>query len=438
MNILLSMESVLFEVNFLKNIIVVSVNICEEPSTFTKRGIKMKILKNCRLIPELSGNFNEGLADLVIDGRHIREILKAGSDIYRSVDFVDMKGMTVLPGFFDLHAHLMFKDQDYYASMARSQNEYLIDCIEHAQVYLKHGYTTIRDAGNDFYAGIAVRDAINRGIVQGARVITSGKIVSPVAKGNSSFGSLYWEVDDPREMMHVVRTEVAKGVDFVKYMVTGAVLNEGGVPGELITSAEEVKAITSAAESLGTYVAAHCHGNEGIKVAIRNGVRTIEHASYMDEECVELMLQRKDFVATVPTASIAYTLYKELYAGGVLPEFVEKSRLACAQMLKGICMCEEAGVAVGWGTDLDMQMFDKYPGLEFKARSEFGLDNMTILKEATITSAIIAGIADKTGSIEVGKFADLVVIDGNPDEDMTVMNNLPKFVYKEGTLVAQN
>ncbi len=146
--------------------------------------------------------------------------------------------------------------------------------------------------------------------------------------------------------MHIVRKETARGVDFIKYMVTGAVLNEGGVPGELVTTAEEIKAITTAAESVGTYVAAHCHGTEGIKLAIKNGVRTIEHASYMDEECIELCLRRKDMVATVPTVSIAYTLYNELYEGGVLPEFVEKSRDACNAMAKGIGMCEEAGILI--------------------------------------------------------------------------------------------
>lgn len=398
----------------------------------------MFVIKNCRLIPELTEGFDGQMADIVVDGKYISEILPAGTANYEAAEVIDGQGMTVLPGFFDLHAHLMFKNQDYYASMMRGQNEYLVDCMEYAGVYLKHGYTTIRDCGNDFYAGIAVRDAVNKGIVKGPHIITSGKIISPVAKGNESFGSLYWETDNPADMLHIVRTETAKGVDFIKYMVTGAVLNEGGVPGELITTEEEIRAITDAAEKLGTYVAAHCHGTEGIKLAVKNGIRTIEHASYVDEECVELMLKRTDLIATVPTYSIAYTLYKELYEGGVLPEFVEKSRVACASMARGVAMCEAAGVLVGWGTDLDRQMFERFPGLEFVARNEMGRPNVESLKEATINSAKIIGEDHLRGTIKVGKYADLTIFSGNPDEDMTVMKNLPKYVLREGSLVASN
>ncbi|MCI5687948.1 MAG: amidohydrolase family protein [Emergencia sp.] len=395
----------------------------------------MLVIKNCRLIPELTEGFDGQMADIVVDGKYISEILPAGTANYEGAEVIDGQGMTVLPGFFDLHAHLMFKNQDYYASMMRGQNEYLVDCMEYAGVYLKHGYTTIRDCGNDFYAGIAVRDAVSKGVVKGPHIITSGKIISPVAKGNESFGSLYWETDDPADMLHIVRTETAKGVDFIKYMVTGAVLNEGGVPGELITTEEEIRAITDAAEKLGTYVAAHCHGTEGIKLAVKNGIRTIEHASYVDEECVELMLKRKDLIATVPTYSIAYTLYKELYEGGVLPEFVEKSRAACASMAKSVAMCEAAGVLVGWGTDLDRQMFERFPGLEFVARNEMGQPNIESLKEATINSAKIIGEDHLRGTIKTGKYADLAIFSGNPDEDMTVMKNLPKYVLREGSLV---
>lgn len=394
----------------------------------------MIVLKHCRLIPELTEGFRETYADLVIEGKYIKDIIPSDSINFESGTVIDLKGCTLLPGLFDLHAHLMFMNQDYYASMMRPQNQYLIDCMDHAQMYLRHGYTTIRDCGNNYYAGVATRDAVNRGIIQGARIITAGKIISPTAKGNESFGTLYWETDNPEDMYQICRTEVAKGVDFIKYMVTGAVLNEGGVPGELVTTSKEISAITTAAASLGTYVAAHCHGTEGIKLAVKNGVKTIEHASYIDEECVELMLQRKDFVSIVPTFAIAYTLYKELYEGGVLPEFVVKSRDACTHMAQGLKMCIDAGISAGWGTDLDMEMFERYPGLEFIARTELGFSNIECLKEATINSARIVDLDDVCGTIKVGKYADLIAVAGNPDEDITVMKTLPKYVFKEGTL----
>lgn len=392
----------------------------------------MLVLQNCRLIPALTEGFDGTAADIVIDGKYIKEILPAGSQEFRDAETLDLAGKTVLPGFFDLHAHLMFANQDYNASMLRSQNKYLIDCIAYAKQYLRMGYTTIRDCGNDYYAGVAVRDAINTGVVTGTRVITSGKILTPITRGNSSFGTLYKEVDDPAQMMAACRREMEQGCDFIKYMVTGAVLNEGGVPGQMVTTPEEIAAICKAADSLGTYVAAHCHGTQGIKAAIANGIHTIEHASYMDEECVEMILARGNTTAIVPTFSVAYTIAERLFDGGVLDEFVLKAKDAMAHMAQSTLMSEAAGISVGFGTDLDMSFAEKYPGLEFYSRVDMGVDNIAVLKQATINSAKIVHMDDVLGTVKAGKWADLVVIDGNPDEDMNVMKQYPTHVFKEG------
>lgn len=395
----------------------------------------MIVLRNCRLVSALTEGYEEKLGDIIIEGKEIKDIRPVSTEYGPDAEVMDMAGATVLPGFFDLHAHLMFANQDYNASMMRSQNQYLLDCMKYAQVYLKHGYTTIRDCGNDYYAGVAVRDAVDEGIIEGTRVITSGKIVSPIAKGNSSFGTLYEEVDRPDEMMRICRNEMAHGVDFIKYMITGAVLNESGVPGEMVTTPGEIKAIVDAAETLNTYVAAHCHGTEGIKQAVIHGVRTIEHASYMDEDCINLILKHGCKSSLVPTLSIAYSLYNHFFEGSIKQEFIDKSRVACAHMMDGIKMAEEAGILVGWGTDLDRENFEKYPGLEFIGRSEIDISNETILKEATVNSAKILGLDDKLGTIKVGKYADLVVIDGKPDEDLSAMKKLPLYVFKEGRCV---
>jgi imidazolonepropionase-like amidohydrolase len=392
----------------------------------------MLILKNCRLVPELTEGFGGQAADIAIDGKTIKEIAPAGKLNAPDAEVLDIKGKTVLPGFFDLHAHLMFTHQDYNALMLRPQNRYVLDCMKYAESYLRLGYTTVRDCGNDYYASVSARDAVAEGLIQGARVITSGKIVTPTTRGNSSFGSLYLEVDDPAEMRGVCRREMAQGVDFIKYMVTGAVLNEGGSPGQIVTTPEEIRAMTGAADSLGTYIAAHCHGTEGIKQAILNGVHTIEHATYMDEECVELILKQGNTTATIPTFSICYTIIHESYSGGVMAEYVAKGRDAIGHMAKSVEMSEKAGVLVGWGTDLDRQMAEKFPGLEFTARSEMGLPNITILREATINCAKILGMDDMLGTVKAGKYADLVVIDGKPDEDMNAMKQVPTYVFKEG------
>lgn len=390
------------------------------------------ILRNCRLIPELTEGYAGQYADLKIEGKKISGIYPVSEYQSGNDAEIDLQNMTVLPGFFDLHAHLMFCNQDYNASMMRSPNKYLIDSIAHAKSYLRQGYTTIRDCGCDFYASVAVRDAVEAGIVQGCRVITSGKILSPTTKGNSSFGTLYKEIDNADELLGAVRYELTQGVDFIKYMVTGAVLNEGGVPGAMVTTPEEIAALTKAADSLGTYVAAHCHGTEGIYQAIKNGIHTIEHASYIDKRCIDLILEMGNNTAIIPTLSIAYTIQNELFSGGVAPAFVAKAKDAYKKMISGIKMAEKAGISVGWGTDLDMECMEKYPGLEFIARKDSGLDNVTLLKQATINSAKIAKIDDLCGSIKVGKYADLAIFEGNPDENWDVLSKLPTFVFKEG------
>lgn len=392
----------------------------------------MLILKNCRIVSYLTEDFNQEYADIVIDGKIISGIFPCGEVKTTDIDeIIDICGRTVLPGFFDLHAHLMFSNQNWDYLMRRPEQIYLMEAIKFAKEYLRMGYTTVRDAGCDYYVSVNVRDYINSNVITGARIITSGKILSPTAVGNDSFGTLYEEFDDPGKALALCRREKARGVDFIKYMITGAVLNLGGVPGELVTTQEEVDAVVKAAKSLGMYVAAHCHGTDGIKAAIKAGVYTIEHASYMDQESVDMIAAYGNYSVVVPTFAIPFILSNEL-SGPQPEEFRIKSQEASAAMAKSMRMCIDAGVQVGFGSDLDMASYMEYPGLEFLARYKSGFSPEEILKQATIQSAQIVGMDDKTGTIKAGKFADLAIIDGKPDKDITVMGNVPYMVFKEG------
>lgn len=391
----------------------------------------MILLKNCRLVPYLTEEYKGETADILIDGKTIVGIYPCGQETIENAEQIDLDGKTVLPGYFDLHAHLMCVNENWDYLMNRPQNTYLMDTAAYAKEYLKQGFTTIRDCGCDYYASVAVRDAINKGILTGTRVITSGKILTPTTRGNSSFGTLYEEVDGAEAMLKACRTEHAQGVDFIKYMATGSVLNLGGDPGQFISSPEELRAVVEAADSLGLYVAAHCHGTKGIKEAIKAGIRTIEHATYMDKECVELILKRGNTTSTIPTLAINFGILND-YSSPTLPEFKEKALAVTKSMVASLKMCMEAGVLVGFGTDLDLESASAHPCVEFIARSSFGIENKDILLQATINSAKIAGVSDKLGTVCVGKYADLVVIEGNPDEDMSCMQNYPYMVFKEG------
>lgn len=394
------------------------------------------LLKNCRLIPELTEGYSGTMADVLIKGSQIAEIVPCGT-LPDEGEVIDAAGKTLLPGLFDLHAHLMFADADFNGLLMKNSNEALIDCIRFAKNYLKYGYTTVRDCGSPSYVNIAVRDAIKDGVVCGPDVISCGLIITPTAKGNGTFSNLYKEVDDPRELMHAVRTDICHGADFIKYMATGSVANPGGEPGELVATPEELRAVSDAAAFCGTYVAAHCHGLEGIKQCIRNNIYSIEHATYIDDECIDMILHQERQSVLVPTFACSYERYINFdYERDKDNELSVQCHAAFAAARDGIKKASEAGVLVGWGTDQCMQELLEMPGREFIARELMGLSNVELLKQATINSAKIVKQDDRKGSVKVGKLADLIVVDGDPVADISVMNREPLHVLKSGVKIA--
>lgn len=393
----------------------------------------MIVLKNCRLVTQLTEGFDGSKADVVVDGDRITDILPAGTrDEWADAQVIDVAGKTLLPGLIDLHTHLYFTNENIDWLSAKSSVNTVIDCASYALDKLKYGYTTLRDCGGAFGAHIAVRNGINRGVLEGPRVIASGHCVTPTTKGNDAFGELYLEFDDPAQARGVVRRELADGADFIKYMATGAVLNLGGEPGAMISTETELSALVEAAEENGTYVAAHCHGTRGIIACAKTGVRTIEHASYLDETALEAILDAGNKSAIVPTLAIVYAILDPAITPGLPAEIIEKTTAARDAMLKGAKLAYDNGVQVGWGTDIDQESFDKAPFLEFTARADMGLAPIQILRQATIDSARIIGIDDAVGTLKKGKVADLIVMDGNPDEDINVMQQAPALVFAHG------
>ena len=388
------------------------------------------LLKNVRLIKALTEGYDECMADILIDGSLIADIRKAGSS-YDCSDTVDFNGRTLLPGFFDLHMHLNFftADFDRYAIESASESKTLIHSIEYAGAFLKQGFTTVRDCGNIYYSGMTVKNAINNGIIDGPRIITAGRCITPTTIGNCTFPGLYAEANSPEELLKACREDCAQKVDFLKYMGTGSVANEGGEPGALITTQKELEAMQYAAESLGKDVAVHCHGKSGIMLCINVGIKTVEHASYLDDECIENILAHNNNTAIIPTLS-PIALMEE----GVLDESISKKidSIDDSEPLHPMVKAMRAGVKIGWGTDISMSFFKDHPGCEFLLRAQRGFSNIEILKQVTLNSAEIMGMDDKLGTIKIGKIADFVIVDGNPDEDISVMKNMPYAVYKEG------
>lgn len=388
------------------------------------------VLKNCRLVSQLVEGYEGEYADVYLQDGKISAIRPLGYD-FGQTPCLDANRQTLLPGLIDLHMHLMFVNQDYPAMLQRSPYEYLLDCLDAAKLFLQQGYTTIRDCGCEKGSNVAVRDAVNAGRVPGPRIITSGHCVTPTERGNDCFGALYKIYDKPEDAMRIVREERALGADWIKLMATGSVMNVGGEPGALIITPDEIKALCDAAAFYGTYVGAHCHGKQAILECIKAGVRTIEHGSYLDEDVIEAVLAGGSKVAIIGTYAVCYALWKNL-DGNVSQEFIDKLDVIMRSYGKMGVAASQAGVPFGWGSDLDQATRKKYVGMEFMARADIGFDNLTMLRQATIESAKILGLDDQIGSIKEGKLADLILIDGKPDEDISAMTKLPTHVFQSG------
>ncbi|MEY8366261.1 amidohydrolase family protein [Anaerovoracaceae bacterium 41-7] len=401
--------------------------------------MKTLVLKNCRLIPYLTEGFvvqENQLADVVIEDKRIKTILPAGTAFEGDVDILDVKGDTLMPGMLDLHMHFDFTTMDVLQIKYRSAVKELVEGIEYGFDYLRSGYTTVRDCGSAFNLGVTLRDMYAKGTIMGPRVIASGHCNTPTAPGNTEFGPLYKVFDDVADARKIVREDIEAGCDFVKYMATGAVMNIGGDPGAMICSFEELKALSDAAKEQGTYVAAHCHGKKGIMACAEAEIGSIEHASYIDDACIETLLAHGNQTFIVPTVEIAYSMLKDLT--GNTPAFMhERSIEIMEHISEYMTKAYRAGIRLGWGTDADRVTFNEFPGLEFIARKAAGFSNEELLKMATVDSAALVGLQESIGTVKEGKLADLIVMEGEPDINIEDMKKLPKYVFKEGKLFVE-
>lgn len=406
----------------------------------------MKLLKNCRLIPQLTEGCQGLYADVLLDGKFIRELRPIpwpaqggpaapaeGVEVVdgQLVEVLDIGGKTLMPGLFEMHTHLCRDTFDFARTMAYDHGTVMFNTYEFAKDYLNWGYTTVRDVGDIYNCAHACAAAIRRGVVPGPRLITSGQIITPTETGNNSFGPMYMEADGPEEVRKACREQFKRGNDIVKYMVTGAFLNEKGDPGETIVMLDELKAAVEVAEMKHSYVAGHCHSDQGIRLAIEAGLRTIEHAVFIQEATVErLMGSTKTFV--VPTGAVSMQCMDEDNLE-VSTEVLEKNRAYAQAEQNAINMAYRAGLKLGFGSDIDHKAFRERPGFEFIARKEFySFDNLDILLQATRYSAEIMGLDHLTGTVKPGLYADLIVVDGDPVEDIYVMTKPVVHVFMEG------
>jgi imidazolonepropionase-like amidohydrolase len=354
-----------------------------------------------------------------------------------NVSTIDLSKYTVVPGLIDCHAHVLGnpKDQSSASGLRMSSAQKAIWGVHNLQTWLDHGFTALRDAGEDDlgYAQLALRNSIEKGLIRGPRMVSAGNFVS-VNGGHGDADVLAPDQPLPRRLniadtvdavSVAVRRDIKYGADWIKLMATGGVMDPISDYRVEELSEEQMAKAVEVAHRAGKKVMAHAEGAEGIKAAVRAGVDSIEHGTVMDEEGARLMEQRGTWL--VPTL---FCFQHDLQTG--LSQGRDPGSFA-----KGVAIVKEQGPAfhralahhlkIAYGVDDDVDLVSK----EFGALVNGGMTPIDALRTATVNGADLLGRSSEIGSIEPGKFADIVAVDGDPLADITVMEKVV-FVMKGG------
>ena len=344
----------------------------------------------------------------------------------------DASGKTILPGLIDCHVHLCLDGSpDPMTSIAKeSISTITLKAAQHVRLTIEAGVTTIRDMGGKDYIDIAIRDGIESGLLQGPRMVCSGRAICMTGGHGWQFGREANGADGVRE---AVREQLRAGASLIKMMATGGVLTKGVDPGSAQFTLEELIAGVEEARKAGRRTATHAMGTEGIKNALWAGINSVEHGVYLDEEAIGLMLDMKAYL--VPTLSAPYFIVKAGTKRGIPAFAVEKSKKVMKTHWQSLRKAHRAGVLIAMGTDAGTPFNCHGDNLkEMELLVKAGFTPMEAIIATTKTASELLGLEKGIGTLEKGKLADLIVVDGNPLDDICLLQKKDNIlaIMKEG------
>ena len=393
------------------------------------------------LINGSSDDVAKKVSVIISDGK-ILEVTKGFTKPRTDDTLIDLSGYTVLPGLMDMHVHLSGESNPkrYMERFTLDLDDYAFRATQYAERTLMAGFTTVRDLGGS--VNTSMRDAINKGYIVGPRIFSAGKSLATTGGHADPTNGMRFELmGDPgpaegvvngiADARKAVRQRYKNSADLVKITATGGVLSVAKSGENPQFKEEEIRAIVETAADYDMHVAAHAHGAEGMKRAVRAGVRSIEHGTLMDAETMRLM--KKHGTYYVPTISAGEFVAEKAKVDGYYPEIIRPKAAKIGPQIKiTLSKAYKAGVKIAFGTDSGVS-YHGNNGREFQYMVEAGMQPMETIQSATKVAAELLGNSDTFGTVEAGKAADIIAVKGNPVEDITILQNV-SFVMKGGTV----
>lgn len=358
---------------------------------------------------------------------------------------IDLSSQTVLPGFMDMHTHFSYQSspQAYSEGFTMNEADYALRGAVFAERTVRAGFTTVRELGDAHHISIALRKAINAGLIPGPRIFSAGtSIASTGGHADPTNGVAYARMGDPGpdegvingvdDARKAVRQRYKEGADLIKITATGGVLSVAKSGKNAQFTDEELQAIVETAKDYNFTVAVHAHGKAGMERAIKAGVTSIEHGTFMDAQTIKLMKQHGTYL--VPTLSAGRFVAEKAKIPGYFPEIVRLKAAATGPLMQDMFRrAYQAGVKIAFGTDAGVGAHgDNWK--EFVYMTEAGMKPLEAIRSATIEAATLLQQQDQLGSIKVGKIADLVAVPEDPQTDIQQLGAV-NFVMKAGQVI---